>query len=175
MKKLLIICVSVFVVLISVYVILTASGSYFPPYTVSAVCNFSLEKDTEYIEKLSNGNSGTSNEQDYLNNKYIPHKISLNIKNRTMKNFFASKIPIIETEEYIIEIHQFDTPFHNGVSAFNNTTIDAVIWLKEDLTEDEIKDIVNSMDLKIELLYYFPPFSGSDKSIEINCDCNLIK
>lgn len=172
-KKLSVLTLAVcFIVL--VYIVVTAFGIHLPSFAIKSKCNVSLNINDEVIEKISKGTHYDQSGYEYYKKGYIPYKVSLNISNMTVRSFFASVIPKIETEQYIIDIHQFDVPFHNGVSILQNSTIESSIWFKENLTQDEIKDILNDIDLQIELLYYSPPFTANESSTVIDCEFELV-
>lgn len=174
MKKRVLIIVSIIMCFIIVLAFAILHSSQNKQSTINAVGYVSLEQNEKYIKDLSNNEYYDPDGREYLKNDYIPYKFSVEIINETSNSFFASLIPKIKTDKYIIDIHQFDVPTHNGVEKFQSTTIESSIWLKKDLTKDEINAIINEMNLQIELLYYLPSFTANESSIRIDCEIKLV-
>lgn len=174
MKKRVIIIVSVIICLIIILVFAMLHSSQYKQSTINVVGYVSLEENEEYIKDLSDSEYYDPDGREYLENDYIPYKFSVEIINETSNSFFASVIPKIKTDKYILDIHQFDVPTHNGVEKFQTTTIESSIWFKENLTQDEIKAILNEIDLQIKLLYYSPSFTANEASIIIDCEIELV-
>ena len=149
-------------------------SSKYKQHRLDAVGYLSLEENEEYIKSLSNKEYYDPDGREYLENDYIPYKFSVEIINETSNSFFASVIPEIKTDKYIIDIHQFDVPTHNGVEKFQSTIIESSIWFKKDLTQEEIKAILNEINLQIELLYYSPSFTANEASIVIDCEIKVV-
>lgn len=174
MKKRVIIIVSIIICLIIILVFAMLHSSQNKQSTINAVGYVSLEQNERYIKDLSDNEYYDPDGREYLKNDYIPYKFSVEIINETSNSFFASVIPKIKTDKYILDIHQFDVPTHNGVEKFQITTIESSIWFKENLTQDEIKAILNEIDLQIKLLYYSPSFTANESSILIDCEIKLV-
>ena len=171
-KKVIKILATVFAIVLVVVVFL----SYLPPVLHSTIY-FSLEKDEEYIGKLSDEDYSDYTGKEYLKSGYVPYKVLVQFENVSAQSCDYIFVPKIQTEEFIMDIHGFDTPHYGNVVGFKTEKREDVVWFKENLSQIDIERIVNELNFDIEIVYDagFSPFTLNEKTVHTNCEVILNK
>lgn len=140
-------------------------------YTIDATIYVSLEKDNVFLEKLSDETFSAASERRYIELGYVPYKTVIEFNNNTLRNYAYSVIPKIETEDYILEVCDAESvsTLFQGVQKLNDIAIGYRMWFKETLSKDDIKKIIDDINLQVEFLYYLYPLTADTASIKADC------